>query len=164
MKKTIKRNRLKNISVINSAISNENASVDFFQDKVSGATGNLASVSSVSNPYSIQNAYGLSEKISVNTLKLDDFIASQDVFPELVKIDAEGAEKLIVEGAVKLIKKANTIFIIECSSLNKEFIFEKFNKMKYVKINLSDASKTDSKSPNNAFIPHRLFGKISDLI
>lgn len=52
----------------------------------------------------------------VDTLTLDDISARTGVFPDLVKLDVEGAENFAMEGAVKIAAAQKTTFFIEMHS------------------------------------------------
>ncbi|MBR9915500.1 MAG: FkbM family methyltransferase [Algicola sp.] len=51
--------------------------------------------------------------LEVKTVTLDDLFAQYHVLPDLVKIDVEGAETMVMEGARLLAKKSQCAFFVE---------------------------------------------------
>jgi len=60
------------------------------------------------------------EKINVHTETLDSSIPSGYV-PDLIKIDVEGAERLVIEGAINIISKYKPIVVFEHSKGGAEY-------------------------------------------
>lgn len=56
-----------------------------------------------------------SKTLSVATSTLDILVASHDLDPGLIKIDAEGAEHLVLKGATETLKKYRPIIVSELS-------------------------------------------------
>ncbi len=54
--------------------------------------------------------------INVETITLDDIFINYNLFPDLIKIDVEGAEHFVLEGAKVIAKKMKTKFIVEVHS------------------------------------------------
>ena len=50
---------------------------------------------------------------SVNCVSLDDFVSRQKIRLDLIKMDVEGAEGSVLEGAVKTLQQFHPILIIE---------------------------------------------------
>ena len=61
---------------------------------------------------------------TVETVTLDDIANTYNSFPDLVKIDVEGAEHSVLEGAINIANGGNTIFIVEVHSCEKMNIME----------------------------------------
>jgi FkbM family methyltransferase len=53
------------------------------------------------------------ERIEVETIDLDTFTERHNVYPQLIKIDVEGAEFLVLEGARRCIEKHRPLLVIE---------------------------------------------------
>jgi len=51
--------------------------------------------------------------LSVNCISLDDFVARQEIKLDLIKMDVEGAEGSVLEGAVNTLQQFHPILIIE---------------------------------------------------
>ena len=56
------------------------------------------------------------ESIEVDVVKLDDYVASNKIMPSVIKVDVEGAEKLVLEGAGMLLRDFNCAWIISTHS------------------------------------------------
>ncbi len=63
----------------------------------------------------------------VETITLDSLVEHYNIKPDLVKIDVEGAESLVLEGAKKLAGEAGSKFIVEMHAL-KELSMEENTK------------------------------------
>lgn len=84
------------------------------------------------------------EKIEVNTMPLDEFI-NEIESTQLIKIDVEGAELKVLEGARKLIEKHRPIIIFECGKgaadfygTTPEMVIQFFEEVNYSIYNLKD--------------------------
>jgi FkbM family methyltransferase len=62
--------------------------------------------------------------IKVKTISLDDLAKKHQVIPDLIKIDVEGAEANVLQGAVEIAQQKSTTFIIEVHSCNGMSITE----------------------------------------
>ena len=65
----------------------------------------------------------------VETITLDEIAETYNYFPDLVKIDVEGAELSVLEGSINIAKKENTLFIVEIHSSIELTIVENTNKI-----------------------------------
>ncbi|HQQ96790.1 MAG TPA: FkbM family methyltransferase [Cyclobacteriaceae bacterium] len=93
----IRLNNLDNIKVIQAAISNESGKA-FFDFSDNNSKGRISEEHT---------------DVSVETYSLDDFVKENAISPDVVKVDVEGAEGKVLEGAVELMKNRPPIFIIE---------------------------------------------------
>jgi FkbM family methyltransferase len=109
--KTIARNNLhKKIELNTIAVSNEKKEVDFFVHDTQHVSG---------DGFKDTGRAGGTKTIKVSTMPLDSWWAENN-YPKvtLLKIDTEGAELLILKGAITLIKKIKPVIILEISELN----------------------------------------------
>jgi FkbM family methyltransferase len=67
--------------------------------------------------------------IDVQTITLDDIAKTYDIYPDLVKIDVEGAENYVLEGASEIANKGGTIFFVEVHSCKNMSIVENTDKI-----------------------------------
>ena len=79
----------------------------FERDTVSGATGTLEAAA---DSYAFRN-WGVSEVAEVATSTLDELIPSE---VDLLKIDVEGHEEQVLEGAAALLERDFPIVLFEC--------------------------------------------------
>ncbi len=63
-----------------------------------------------------ETAAAIGESITVKTLTIDYLVERLGWLPDFVKIDVEGAEALVLEGAHNLAAKKKTTFMIEMHS------------------------------------------------
>lgn len=63
-----------------------------------------------------QTANKLNAHFTVSTLTVDELCASLNLYPSLVKVDVEGAEMDVLNGAVKLAKMTRPLFFVEIHS------------------------------------------------
>lgn len=111
---TITRNNLKRANVIPCAVGDRNGEFDFIVDSVSGLTGSL----DLGEATFVERNYGLVQtKTKIKVVTLDSLIPNE-IKPELIKIDIEGAEHLAFAGAKSLIDTIQPILIFECSRSN----------------------------------------------
>ncbi len=60
------------------------------------------------------------EKFQVPLISLDSYTAKNELFPDLIKIDTEGNELSVINGATKTITKSKPIIIFECNHLSSK--------------------------------------------
>lgn len=133
LKFTVKLLRLKNVTIINYAVIDHNNPVILIwrDDNGKRLTG-------------LTHVAGLSEDtkdaITINSTTLDAFIASRKFRSRVafVKCDVEGAELMVVRGAVKMIEKFRPVFYLEVESdhcrrygYKPEDLFDFFDLQKY---------------------------------
>lgn len=97
LNETISRNNIRNITVEGSAVSAK-AGESFFDVSNSNFKGKLSSEKTA---------------LRVSMITLDDFVRENKVYPDLIKIDVEGAEEDVLLGAAAMIKQCTPAFIIE---------------------------------------------------
>lgn len=61
-------------------------------------------------------AHGLGMQKQVITTTIDHLVDQYSILPDLVKIDTEGAERLVLQGATQLAKRQATRFFVEMHS------------------------------------------------
>lgn len=105
LKSNLHFNGLNNVVLINKALSNSKGSVRFYRSKTSGT-------------FSMKHNFGLGE-VEIDADTLDNILAELDL-PKInaMKIDAEGAELEVLEGAKKTIECSKPSIVIECSREN----------------------------------------------
>lgn len=113
LKNNIDVNELKNVEIINNALSNKE--------------GDLISISVPDKQFGqatiINNKNKSENTITVETARLDQVIGKNEKIA-LLKIDTEGAERLVLEGAEKIIQNIdNIIFEMHDEDPNKNAVF-----------------------------------------
>ncbi|MQP63746.1 FkbM family methyltransferase [Niveispirillum sp. SYP-B3756] len=93
------------------ALSNQNGETIFYQDQVTGKTGSIAEPARV-NSYS-QVQFGLQPlELRVQTRRADDLLPELAP-PDILKVDVEGAEQIVLDGAWALIARYRPALLIE---------------------------------------------------
>ena len=110
LKKNISMNNLRNVTVINKALSSNECEVDFYIDKNTGRTSSLTR--EVFHP---GGRYGL-EKTIVRTVTCDSL--AEEKMPDLIKCDIEGHEIAFLHGAVQTLKH-HPIIMMEVKKENR---------------------------------------------
>lgn len=104
--KTIRYNHLKNISIYNVALSNINGEATFVTHSLEHNSG---------DGFLDTGRAGVGKQITVKTERIDDFVSSNlaDKKIKVIKIDTEGSELLVLEGALNTIGKYKPVIYIE---------------------------------------------------
>lgn len=84
---------------VNNAVSNNTEKIYFTNNG-----------SSCTNQISTANA---ANTIAIQPIRIDDFCRENNIVPELIKIDIEGAEYLALDGMRKTLKNTNCIVLVE---------------------------------------------------
>ncbi len=72
----------------------------------------INALASSENRWSIFSGF-VSDKSSSNTISLDDYCQKNNTIPSIVKMDIDGPEFLVLQGAKTLLEKRSTIFLVE---------------------------------------------------
>ena len=106
LKKNTKLNNLKNTTLINKALSDKKGKLKLYLAK--GNWGHLSLVEKVGEKY---------EEVEVDTL--DNILKELKISKvDLIKIDVEGAENLVLKGALETLKKSHPKIIFEAWDKN----------------------------------------------
>jgi FkbM family methyltransferase len=98
LKKNIEANKLKNVVLVNAAVGDENEEKILYKSKENLGDHKL---------------FGDGEKEKVKIIKLDDYFKNQKI--DLMKIDTQGWEPAVFEGAKKIIERDKPIVFFEYS-------------------------------------------------
>lgn len=107
--KLVEKNVLdKNFTAFNCVLSNKEDIVDFYISSRSGCSS-LLEMSEIH-----KNAYPDTAELKKTTLEsktLDECLKNQILKSALLKIDVQGAEKLVLEGAIKTLENVQVVFM-----------------------------------------------------
>ncbi len=103
LEKNVVINNCRNITAINHGLSNESGKVSFYFHPELSAN---ASITNVSDREDVQ-------MIPCSIKKLDDFALENNIYPDFIKCDVEGAEFLVYQGGYETIKKYKPIIFSE---------------------------------------------------
>lgn len=130
IKKNIKKNKIKNVKVYNVALSNKNGTIQFCSDSTGGSTICTEKKRSLKSWKQVYN---------VKMKPLDSYNITN---VSIMKIDVEGHEISVLEGALKTINKNKPKIVIEVwnrPKRQKEF----FDFMKRINYNVKKISGED---------------------
>jgi FkbM family methyltransferase len=96
------------IDVLPGAVSNRDGEVDFIVNQSDGAVCQIRASGVREYDHGPVTAVG-----TVASHRLDSLVAQRGAAPALLKIDVEGAEALVLEGAARLLATARPIFVVE---------------------------------------------------
>ena len=68
------------------------------------------------NPWTINNKYVGNEN-NAQVVRLDDYSKKHKIHPTVIQIDVDGAENMVLSGAVEIIKQEKTEFLLELHPL-----------------------------------------------
>jgi FkbM family methyltransferase len=128
LQKNVELNDLKNVTLVQKAIGDKDSYIDFYVPKTEG----IIDTSSALKDFS-ETTYGgtISWKpVKVAQTSLDNFVALNSIHQlDLIKIDVEGYEVVVFEGARKTIEKFKPVIICEIFlSEEKRIYFNTFIK------------------------------------
>lgn len=111
LKKNLELNNIKNVEVIPKAVSNKTGHTQFnlFYNPATNTMMNPTMMGRTDLPI---------DQLQVETVSIDEFVESRGIDDvDFIKVDAEGAELLIVEGALRMFQKQSPDFFIEMHGL-----------------------------------------------
>jgi FkbM family methyltransferase len=146
---TRKEAEIQNLELCPDALSNQTDEVSFSQDPLTSATG---CIRGDEKPWIEQYLNGSTNHITVNTRTMDSEVGN-DTVPSLVKIDVEGHEVQVLEGADNTLSKAKPLLIIESFPPQQEKVISLLQKYGYKLIDADRHGPVNSKT-NNLFAWH----------
>src|SRR5205807_5372786 len=115
-------NGFTNVTVNNFALADRDGAAEFLLSKDATFGGLADSAGKIENP---------AGKTEVRVFRLDSIVQHDSLpLPRIVKIDVEGAEVAVLDGAAETIQKARPILIIELHGTNAT-ISERLNALGY---------------------------------
>jgi len=102
---------VRNCKLIDAAVSDKDGTLTFHSDSVSGSTGTLRQDNSFLNTH----RHGESRPLQVRSVSLDQITLGGAADPDVIKIDAEGAELSIFRGAKALLARSSPMLFFECA-------------------------------------------------
>jgi len=136
------------ISVLPAAVSNENGIATFTVAQRGRASNSLEAVAENSQ------AGGVREFQYVPTVSLDAML-NYFTPPDFVKVDVEGAELLVIDGANKLITDYKPKFYVEVWQQHSKEIFERFRAAGYTAYDPTGSVLRDGCAFNTLFLPEK---------
>ena len=108
LRMTLSNAGLEKVELCSNALSNCTGKVSFHQDTITSATG---SISGTDTPWIERYLDNPSKIISVNTTTMDAITIQKN--PSLIKIDVEGHELQVLEGATGMFSQIKPLLIME---------------------------------------------------
>ena len=103
-------NRLKQMQIIQAAVSNrESVYEPFFLLNDGMSSRNSLTIGAKNVPHIDPDGKTLTR---VRSVTLDGFVSSSGIVPDLIKIDVEGAELLVLQGAERLLASHHPVLIV----------------------------------------------------
>lgn len=149
VKRSAALNREYTIDILPLAISNYNGLVEFNIAERARATNHI-----VTSQGSNQTG-GVRETYKVPTVTLD-YLLEHYAHPDFLKIDVEGAEKFVLEGARQLMLTVRPKVLVEVGNENIAYITRLFNENNYIMYNADDLqnfSRVKEATANTLAIP-----------
>ncbi|MEY4927606.1 MAG: hypothetical protein RI894_2042 [Bacteroidota bacterium] len=110
LKSAVEKADYKNVTIENLAISTETGNLTLFVPQHGSKTSPGATLNAA-KPNEVACA-----EITVQVVRLDDYCASQNLKPDLLKIDVEGFELDVFKGAATILKTCKPTLIFECEA------------------------------------------------
>jgi FkbM family methyltransferase len=96
-------NKLTNIRTYNKAVGDHNGKVKLYLSRFHGRHSTIEG-----------SVRGGTEYVIIDSVTLDSILAEPDTI-QIMKVDVEGAERLVLEGAIRTLEKTKYV-IVECST------------------------------------------------
>jgi len=146
---TRKEAGIQNLELCPDALSNQTDEVSFSQDPLTSATG---CIKGEEKPWVEQYLNGSTNQITVNTRMMDSAVDDNKI-PSLIKIDVEGHEVEVLEGAVCTLSNTKPLLIIESFPPKQAKVISLLQAYGY---NLKDADRSSpvNSKTNNLFAWH----------
>ena len=107
--KILERNKRPNIEIINKAVSDKEGKIKFYSRPLLSSGISTLNIESENLAFK-EIPY---QEIEVESITLDNFCFENNIYPDFVKIDVEGAEEMVLRGSQEILKNYNPIIAIE---------------------------------------------------
>jgi FkbM family methyltransferase len=107
LRKTIHANQLKNVTVEGAAVSSASGSLELLSEM-----GHQLAKTASAIGYRLGGATQV-QRTTVPAIRLDDYFREGDRLPDVVKIDVEGGELEVLEGARATLQRGHPVMVIE---------------------------------------------------
>ncbi len=104
--KNIGLNDYQKVKAVQAAVSNTVGTTEYVKHRKGSSSG-------FSLSYNPERDSTHGNLVKVETITLDNFFKEQNSWPDLIKIDVEGAELKVLQGADQLLQNANPIIFVE---------------------------------------------------
>ncbi|MGA9583170.1 MAG: FkbM family methyltransferase [Allosphingosinicella sp.] len=112
---------LDNVEWVDRAVSDEEGTVTFYCDNLTGQNNSLVSDFKVLEANAGRTGIALERaEVTVKATTLDAFCADRGLVPDFIKIDVEGAELLVVRGMKSVLRSARPRLMIEKNDEDEE--------------------------------------------
>jgi FkbM family methyltransferase len=149
IRRTLAQQDFSNVRLFEVAASDGAGSVSFLKDELSGSTGAISNGGRIGESF-VERHHGAAPRdICVQCITLDD-AASIVGDPDFVKIDVEGAEAAVFEGAQSLVARAKPAIFFECDSdVAKTAVLRFLGNAGYVVLDFESLRPVDRLGHNN---------------
>ena len=122
---------LKNTTLIEKAVSNTNGKLHFYLEDLTGQNNSLVHDYQAFKD-NVENSVGsLSyREVEIDAVTLDTFVQERDLSVQFIKIDVEGAEKMVLDGARQLISGQHPCLMVEVTK-DHAGVFDFFRELGY---------------------------------
>jgi FkbM family methyltransferase len=104
--------------VVPCAVAEQAGRAKFFLDELTKATGTLEK----DQLFNVLHYEGRPRQIEVTTLSLDEFLAEKNNSPSIIKIDVEGAELRVLQGAFRVLREHRPLLFFETFAHRDEIL------------------------------------------
>ena len=109
----VRVNRLRHVRIVNKAVANEHGQrVSFFLLNDGDDPSNSLTFGKDHIPNLNADAHRACREVTVETVSIDGVCAEEGLTPGLIKIDVEGAELLVLQGAVNTLSSVRPTLIL----------------------------------------------------
>jgi FkbM family methyltransferase len=120
LKETLRLNHCSNVTAVQAAVSDKEGSATFYVSSTAGCNSNSL----------IKNEWGGNPVgYEVKLVTIDRIASANSIKPDLIKIDAEGAEQDVLKGGIKTFKDHKPVLIL---GLHPAFIKEKGDSLEMI--------------------------------
>lgn len=100
-------NKIVNIEVVPDLLGDQDSKIDFFEDTEVNGTNTIAHESIAKKDFARRF-----RKMQKRQIRLDDFCTKRSIVPEVIKIDVEGAELGVLNGAREILASAHPLIFL----------------------------------------------------
>ena len=105
LQRNVKQNALLNVTINNQAVSNRRGTVEIFE----GSADNLGGSSLIAPQQTSGRTY------KVPCISLDEYVQNNEE-PDVIKMDVEGAEMMVLDGAAELLRQKRPVLAVEINA------------------------------------------------
>jgi FkbM family methyltransferase len=127
-----------NITLVESALGSQKGKQSFFVEDLSGQNNSfIRDYSALTANAASANFKVKIDEVTVDVLTMDEFCRERTLRPHLIKIDVEGFEFEVLQGAMDVMQRCRPVLVVEIAHRRRDAVYELMSRTRYLPIDVT---------------------------